>query len=213
LELIRGSEYTRVGPQLCSIGLCAEAALGGDPDELLKECEEFLTSMTGTPEPEAYGRHAEAEATRLTSPDPGAWRTAMAAWEALAEPYHAAYCRFRGAEALLAVKGSRAEATALLRAARETVVLLGADKLRARIEDLARRGRLELVAAVETSVPGLTAREGEILALLSDGRTNRQIAEALFISERTVGVHVSRILHKLGVPNRGAAAHRFREFL
>jgi len=211
LELIRGSEYTRVGPQLCAIGLCAEAALNGDPDELLKECRELLVGMTGTPEPEAYGRHAEAEATRLTGPDPGSWRAAMAAWEALAEPYHAAYCRFRGAEALLAVKGSRTEAAALLRAAHETVLRLGADTLREKIEDLARRARLELVAAAVTPLPGLTAREGEILALLSDGRTNRQIAEALFISERTVGVHVSRILHKLGVANRGAAAHLFRD--
>jgi DNA-binding NarL/FixJ family response regulator len=120
-----------------------------------------------------------------------------------------AYCRFRQAEAILAVKGSREEAGHLLRAAHETVVSLGADELRRKIEDLSRRGRLELVRAAET-VPGLTAREGEILALLSGGRTNRQIAEALFISERTVGVHVSRILHKLNVPNRGAAAHLFR---
>ncbi|MCO6011154.1 LuxR C-terminal-related transcriptional regulator [Actinoallomurus purpureus] len=59
-------------------------------------------------------------------------------------------------------------------------------------------------------MPGLTAREAEVLELLSSGRTNRQIAETLFISERTVGVHVSRILRKLGVPNRGAAAHLFR---
>jgi DNA-binding CsgD family transcriptional regulator len=168
--------------------------------------------MTGVPEAEADGRHAEAEATRLTGPDPGAWRAAMAGWEALAEPYHAAYCRFRGAEALLAVKGSREEATALLRAARETVARLGADTLLVKIEDLARRARLELVAAPQAPVLGLTAREGEILALLSDGRTNRQIAEALFISERTVGVHVSRILHKLNVANRGAAAHLFRDF-
>ncbi|MDN3354991.1 AAA family ATPase [Actinomadura sp. DC4] len=212
LEVIRDSEYTRVGPQLCSIGLCAEAALGGDSEALLKECREFLGGMTGTPEPEAYGRHAEAEASRLTGPDPGAWRAALAGWEALSEPYHAAYCRFRGAEALLAAKGSRDEAAALLREAHEALTRLGADNLRVKVEDLVRRARLEPVAAAETSVPGLTAREGEILALLSDGRTNRQIAESLFISERTVGVHVSRILHKLGVPNRGAAAHRFRDF-
>jgi DNA-binding CsgD family transcriptional regulator len=209
LDLIRGSEYTRIGPQLCSIGLCAEAALNGDPGELLKECREYLSGMVECPEAEAYGLHAEAEATRITTPDPRAWQDAMAAWERLGEPYHAAYCRFRQAEAVLAVKGSRDTAGDLLRAAHETVVGLGADTLRSKIEDLSRRGRLDLVRAGET-VLGLTAREGEILALLSDGRTNRQIAETLFISERTVGVHVSRILHKLGVPNRGAAAHVFR---
>jgi DNA-binding CsgD family transcriptional regulator/tetratricopeptide (TPR) repeat protein len=209
LALIRGSEYIRIGPQLCSIGLCAEAALGGDPGPLLKQSREFLSGMTEAPEPEAYGLLAEAEATRTTAPDPGVWQAAAVAWEALSAPYCAAYCRFRETEALLAVKGSREEATVLLRAAHETAVALGADGLRENIEVLSRRGRLELVQATGT-LPGLTAREGEILTLLSDGRTNRQIAEELFISERTVGVHVSRILHKLGVPNRGAAAHLFR---
>lgn len=214
LKLIRGTEFIRIGPQLCAIGVAAEARLGGDPAPLLKVCRELLSEMTGAPEAEAYGRHAEAEATRITGPDPEAWRAALAAWEGLGEPFHAAYCRFHAAEATLAVKGSREEATTLLRAAYEATVLLGARSLRRRIEDLARRGRLELVRAQDAApvlaVSGLTAREGEILALLSDGRTNRQIAEELFISERTVGVHVSRILHKLRVPNRGAAAHLFR---
>ena len=53
---------------------------------------------------------------------------------------------------------------------------------------------------------GLTPRERDVLALLAEGRTDRQIAEALFISPRTVAMHVSSILAKLGVPNRGGAA-------
>jgi DNA-binding NarL/FixJ family response regulator len=53
---------------------------------------------------------------------------------------------------------------------------------------------------------GLTAREREVLALVAAGRTNRQIGEALFISEKTAGVHVSNILGKLGVASRGEAA-------
>ena len=60
---------------------------------------------------------------------------------------------------------------------------------------------------------GLTEREQEVLALVAVGRTNRQIAEALFISPKTATIHVSNILGKLGVRNRVEAAtiaHRLR---
>ena len=53
---------------------------------------------------------------------------------------------------------------------------------------------------------GLTRRELEVLAEVATGRTNREIAEALFISESTAGVHVSNILGKLGVSTRTEAA-------
>jgi DNA-binding NarL/FixJ family response regulator len=58
---------------------------------------------------------------------------------------------------------------------------------------------------------GLTSREGEVLNLLARGCTNREIAATLVISVKTVSVHVSHILHKLGAPNRleaAAIAHR-----
>ncbi|HKP98863.1 MAG TPA: LuxR C-terminal-related transcriptional regulator, partial [Actinomycetes bacterium] len=58
---------------------------------------------------------------------------------------------------------------------------------------------------------GLTRREEEVLALVAAGRTNRQVAEALFISEKTASIHVSHILAKLGVGGRveaAAVAHR-----
>jgi DNA-binding CsgD family transcriptional regulator len=212
LELIRGSEFTRIGPELCAVGLRAEAELRGDPAALLKECRELLRGLAQAPECTAQGVQAEAEATRPATPDPGAWLAAAAAWERLGEPHRTAYCRFRQAEAVLAVRGSRADAADLLRVARDAAGRLGAVALREEIERLSRRARLEPAPPGEPGerVPGLTAREAEILGLLSSGRTNRQIAATLFISERTVGVHVSRILHKLGVPNRGAAAHAFR---
>jgi len=53
---------------------------------------------------------------------------------------------------------------------------------------------------------GLTRREAEVLALLAEGRTNRQIGQALFITEKTASLHVSHILAKLGVAGRGEAA-------
>ena len=53
---------------------------------------------------------------------------------------------------------------------------------------------------------GLTSREAEVLRLVADGRSNGQIAEALFISRKTASVHVSNILGKLGVASRGEAA-------
>jgi DNA-binding NarL/FixJ family response regulator len=52
----------------------------------------------------------------------------------------------------------------------------------------------------------VTPREREVLALLADGLTNRQIAEQLVLSEHTVHRHVANILRKLGVPSRAAAA-------
>lgn len=60
-------------------------------------------------------------------------------------------------------------------------------------------------APTGSAFPVLTAREMEVLALLVDGRTNPEIAEVLFISPRTVSVHVTHILEKLGVENRSAA--------
>jgi len=67
-----------------------------------------------------------------------------------------------------------------------------------------------LSAKAQPAVPGdelgLTPREREVLALVAEGRTNRQIADALFISDKTASVHVSNILAKLGVANRAEAA-------
>ncbi|PJT51046.1 hypothetical protein CWI85_09070, partial [Streptomyces albidoflavus] len=101
---------------------------------------------------------------------------------------------------------------------------LGARPLADSIDLLARRARLSLsTRPAATSRPdtptdpaealGLTRREREVLSLLVAGRTNRHIAEELFISPKTASVHVSHILAKLEVSSRGeaaAVAHRLR---
>jgi DNA-binding NarL/FixJ family response regulator len=57
----------------------------------------------------------------------------------------------------------------------------------------------------------LTPREQDVLRLVAQARTDREIAAALFLSPRTVNAHVASILGKLGVANRRAAAARARE--
>jgi ATP/maltotriose-dependent transcriptional regulator MalT len=56
------------------------------------------------------------------------------------------------------------------------------------------------------SLPAVTRREGDVLELLAEGLTNRQIAERLVISEHTVHLHVTNLLRKLDLPSRSAAA-------
>jgi DNA-binding NarL/FixJ family response regulator len=76
--------------------------------------------------------------------------------------------------------------------------------------DAARRGR-QVSGAEGDLMLGLSPRENDVLAMLADGLTDREIADALTISPRTVETHVSNILHKLGVRNRAEAAQRYRQ--
>jgi DNA-binding CsgD family transcriptional regulator len=68
-------------------------------------------------------------------------------------------------------------------------------------------------AAREGPLSRLTPREREILDRIATGATNQTIAEELFISPKTVSVHVSNVLAKLGVENRGAAAALARDLV
>ncbi|RAY15520.1 helix-turn-helix transcriptional regulator [Actinomadura craniellae] len=141
-------------------------------------------------------------------PDPAAWDAAAAAWEVLEQLYPLARALADGAAA--ALPGDRAGAAERLRRAAEVARQLGARPLGERIAELSRRAR------PGSGTPlGLTPRELEVLRLVAEGRANREIAAALFISAKTVSVHVSNMLAKLGVASRGeaaATAHRLRLF-
>jgi DNA-binding CsgD family transcriptional regulator len=177
-----------------------------------------------TPNAAGWLALAEAEHGRARgAAEPGRWSDAADTWERLERPPLAAYCRWRQAEALVADGASRAEASRPLQQAHAVAARIGAEPLSAELELLAGRARLELAppdagppgrSAGPGEVLGLTPREAEVLALLARGYTNRQIAEALVISVRTAGVHVSHILRKLDAPNRleaAAIAHRLAD--
>ncbi|WP_344296475.1 response regulator transcription factor, partial [Streptomyces synnematoformans] len=109
----------------------------------------------------------------------------------------------------------------LLADAHATAVAPGATPLRTAVTALASRARLPLGAGPDPAPAdpvralGLTSREQEVLKLVTAGRSNRQIAEELFISPKTASVHVSNLMAKLGVSGRGeaaATAHRLRLF-
>ncbi|MEU4222941.1 AAA family ATPase [Nonomuraea sp. NPDC026600] len=145
----------------------------------------------------------------------------LAAWERLGRPYQLAWALVRYSEALLG-KRNQTAAAELLHRAIGIAEALGAAPLIAAAGSMAARAHLSLAEepTVRTPAParselGLTPREVEVLRLVTEGRTNRQIASELFISVKTAGVHVSRILMKTDAATRGEAAakaHRLHLF-
>jgi DNA-binding CsgD family transcriptional regulator len=162
------------------------------------------------PEAHARGLLGEAERSRLDPyPDPAAWHAAAEAFDALGRPYEAAYAHWRHAQAVARAQGPRDELERAAGQAHAKAGAVGARHLVDAAERLARRARVRLPGMAQDAgdtFPDLTAREREVLALIADGRTNRQIAQELFITEKTASVHVSNILGKLGATNRGEAA-------
>jgi DNA-binding CsgD family transcriptional regulator len=143
--------------------------------------------------------------------DPGvatAWQHAAKACADAELAWDEAYARWRVAEALSRDRRNRDEAAAAMRRAHQLAVDLQAAPLLTEIEALAQSSRVSLEAIdvstpVETAaLPGLTAREREILAHIVAGRTYGEIARELVLSEKTVSVHVSNLLRKTGAKNR-----------
>jgi DNA-binding NarL/FixJ family response regulator len=209
-------------PKACSVGISAEAACPA-PD--LGTVEALTTRLSGTEamarsfggqllaEPAAFTAMARAEARELSGgPQPEAWQAAAMAWDHCGDQYWAAACKFRTADALLRGKGDRSVAARIAAEALAVARSLGAAPLAADLEVLSRRGRLRTGPSPDQPLRrlGLTEREAEVLGLLVEGRTNRQIGDVLFISEKTVSVHVTNLLRKLGVQSRTEAAEMSR---
>jgi DNA-binding CsgD family transcriptional regulator len=127
----------------------------------------------------------------------GDWQAAATQWEALGCPYDAAVALLGGdppaVQAALDTFRRLGARTAARRAQQRLAVLKG------RNPDTRRTSTLN-------DPHGLTEREREVLALLSDGHTDADIAATLFISPKTANHHVGRVLAKLGVRNRAQAA-------
>jgi DNA-binding CsgD family transcriptional regulator len=164
-------------------------------DELAALAARFDSSL-----PRAIASRAEGMVRLAEGDARGALATLRRAWELwldLEAPYESARVRVQIGLACRAV-GDVDSAELELTAARTVFADLGAARDVARVDDLIARAD-----AVRGS--GLSPREIEVLRLVADGRTNREIANELGISERTVDRHVSNLFAKLDVPTRSAA--------
>ena len=238
LARARGREAALFRVRLCAQGLRAQAELAAlaraqrrddDLGRWLARAEGLLGGARAaaaeaadvTPNATGWLAVAEAEYERARGvPRPEAWSDAAATWDRLERPPIAAYCRWRQSEAFVAAGAPRHDAAVPLREAHAASARMGARPLTRELELLAERARLQLTPhEVEGSdakesmeeLLGLTPREAEVLTLVARGLTNREIADALVISVKTAGTHVSHILRKLDAPNRleaAAIAHR-----
>ncbi len=185
--------------------------------EELRDRLDDLVGVGAGPEVHAWAALARAEAERAGGGPSvaAAFGSAAERFAELAMPFRTAYARLREVEAALAEGARGRDVADRLAEARNLAREIGAPLLLAEIEALARRGRVPLEATDEPAAAeapsaddhfGLTSRELEVLALVAEGHTNREIGERLYMSDKTASVHVSRILVKLSVRNRGEAA-------
>ncbi|MEV6925821.1 AAA family ATPase [Dactylosporangium sp. NPDC051485] len=217
--------YVRYAWPLLWLGMRIEADTAAGtpaPDAAIIARRDALQALAATVQAttlpaRAYRTLVAAEAARLDHHDEiAAWQDAVAATRAADEALLLCYSLFRLAEAQATDPATGAEAATAtaaqcLRLADELASVTADD-----IRTLARHARLRVGPA--TSGPAdapqprpdlrfrLTDREREVLALVAEGRSNGQIATALYISPKTASVHVSNILAKLNVSTRTEAA-------
>jgi DNA-binding CsgD family transcriptional regulator len=187
----------------------------GRGDELAEFAVKAQAGMRHTgPEGLAWSSRVAAEHARLhwlANVDPPAekklveaWRGAVSAFEAFGHRYETARSQARLAAVLLAV-GTTDEARELVAHARETALALGARPLLDELRALSGDDRQSERAGRGREAETLTPRERDVLTLVATGRSNREIAQQLFISAKTVSVHISNVLAKLDASSRTEA--------
>jgi DNA-binding CsgD family transcriptional regulator len=200
-----------------TVGERAELAAQGDAladgTRLAAEEAERRARRMG-PEGRAWLARGHAEHARLrwlSGVDPVSeeelvdlWREAVRSFDEFGHVYETARSRARLA-AVLRATGRASEASAEAVRAREVANRLGAAPLQSELRVLGGRGSAAKAAAIAPRDVALTAREEEVLALVAEGRSNGEIARTLFISAKTVSVHVSNLMAKLGAGSRTEA--------
>jgi DNA-binding CsgD family transcriptional regulator/tetratricopeptide (TPR) repeat protein len=187
----------------------------GEAERVHEDAQEVLAfhreaGLFWGPEGKAWARRLDAEMLRLrwlTGADvpldelERSWRESVALYDAMGHVPETAWSRIRLASVLRAA-GDQAAAREEGDRARARAQQLGARPMLAALQEL---GSSPARTSNGTST-SLTAREREILGLVAQGRSNGEIAKQLFISTKTVSVHVSNMLAKLGAGGRTEAA-------
>jgi DNA-binding CsgD family transcriptional regulator len=233
LQLLAGTDQQRRCGELLTLGAAAVADLRSkakaradddgqaqaehDLDRLLEMARvtrpsPFMRFLDGGREL-ADGLQWKAELARATpGSDAELWLAAAREWEEQSRAHRAGYCWWRYAQAQI-IQG---EPPSTVVEALERAYLFSEEMkpLRAAVNQIALRAHIRLTSKpavgggaspIDTPV-ALTARELEVLRHVAAGRSNAQIADDLFISPKTVSVHVSNLLRKIGVTNRVQAA-------
>ena len=218
-----GARVRLSGLLLGQLANAASKATATEREQLVRQGDQLASSALEVaaavrhngPEGRAWASRVAAENARLhwlgggaeSTPEAGlieAWQESVDAFATFGHVYETARSRVRLA-AVLHAAGKVAEAKVELEAAREVAERLGAQPLLRELRGLTGYDPASGRPVVKRESQALTPREQEVLALVATGRSNRDIGQQLFISAKTVSVHISNVLAKLEATSRTEA--------